>query len=274
MGALELFLATVGLFITSVLGKPVLRDYRRKHLRAKPFPPEWEQILEGGVPIYRRLADPLKQQLRGHIQVFLAEKCFYGCGGLEITDEMRVTIAMQACLLLLNQKTDYYPKLFSILVYPSVFVVHRETRDEAGVHTEKRNVLSGESWAVGKVILAWDEVRYGVQDRMDGENVVLHEFAHQLDQEDGVANGAPLLGSQSAYLNWARVLSQAYEELRRDLEQGEETVINPRGAENPGEFFAAATEAFFEIPEQMKATHPELYQELSRYYRVDPEEWF
>jgi Mlc titration factor MtfA (ptsG expression regulator) len=274
LGALELFLVTVGLFITSVLGKPVLRDYRRKRLRAKPFPPEWEQILERRVSIYRRLADPLKQQLRGHIQIFLAEKRFYGCGGLEITDEMRVTIAVQACLLLLNRKTDYYPKLFSILVYPSVFVVHRETRDEAGVHTEKRNVLSGESWAVGKVILAWDEVRYGVQDRTDGENVVLHEFAHQLDQEDGVANGAPPLGSQSAYLNWARVLSQAYEELRRNLERGEETVINPRGAENPGEFFAAATEAFFEIPEQMKAIHPELYQELSCYYRVDPGEWF
>lgn len=274
MGALELFLATVGLFITSVIGKPVVRNYRRKRLRAKPFPTEWEQILESGVPLYRCLADPLKQQLRGHLQVFLAEKRFYGCGGLEITDEMRVTIAVQACLLLLNRKTDYYPKLFSILVYPSVFVVQRETRDEAGVHTEKRNVLSGESWEAGKVILAWEEVRYGAQDRTDGENVVLHEFAHQLDQEDGAANGAPLLGSQSAYFNWARVLSQAYEELRRDLERGEETVINPQGAENPGEFFAAATEAFFEIPEQMKATYPELYQELSHYYRVDPGQWF
>jgi Mlc titration factor MtfA (ptsG expression regulator) len=180
LGTLELFLTTVGLFITSVLGKPVFRGYRRKRLRVKPFPAGWEQILKSGVPIYRRLPDPLKQQLCGHIQVFLAEKHFYGCGGLEITNEIRVTIAAQACLLLLNRKTYYYPKLFSILIYPSIFVVQRGTRDEAGVHTEKWNVLSGESWEAGKVILAWDEVRYGVQDRTDGDNVVLHEFAHQL----------------------------------------------------------------------------------------------
>jgi Mlc titration factor MtfA (ptsG expression regulator) len=206
--------------------------------------------------------------------VFLAEERFYGCAGLEITDEMRVTIAAQACLLLLNRETGYYEKLFSILVYPSVFVVDREMRDVAGVLTHKLNLLSGESWEAGKVILAWDQVLQGAQDMRDGENVIFHEFAHQLDQEDGAANGAPLLAKQSAYLNWARVLSRAYDELRQALERGEETVINPRGAENPGEFFATATEAFFEIPEQMKITSPELYEELRRYYQVDPAAWF
>lgn len=226
------------------------------------------------MPIYQRIPDPLKRQLHGHIQVFLAEKHFYGCAGLDLTDEIKVTIAAQACLLLLNRKTDYYQKLFSILVYPSVFVVDREMRDEAGVHIQKQNILSGESWEVGKVILAWDEVLEGAQDMTDGENVVFHEFAHQLDQEDGAANGAPLLAKRSAYLSWARVLGRAYDELRQALERGESTVINPYGAQNPGEFFAAATEAFFETPQRMRATYPELYEELSRYYRVDPAAWF
>ena len=266
------FLAIVGLIIAWVLGRPILRERRRERLRCTPFPAASERLLQGQVPIYRRLPVPLKQQLQEHIQVFLAEKEFYGCAGLEVTEAMRVLIAAQACLLILNRKTDYYGKLRSILVYPSAFIVRQEHRDEAGVVTIAPHVHTGESWEVGRVILAWDEVEEGLRGR-SGSNVVLHEFAHQLDEEDRAADGVPLLADPAHYQTWARVFSKEYQALREIAPRGEPTVLDPYGAEAPAEFFAVATEAFFQTPEQLKHHHPELYEQLREYYRVDPAAW-
>jgi Mlc titration factor MtfA (ptsG expression regulator) len=262
------------LFLLYVLVKPLFRRLKRKQLLDQPFPPEWEEILERNVALYRYLPDPLKKELHGHINVFLGEKNFEGCGGLKITDEIRVTIAAQACILLLNRaKPTYYPTLYSILVYPSAYVAKKVTV-EGMQHTEEMSVRGGESWTRGEVVLAWDFVRKAAIDLTFGHNVVLHEFAHQLDQEDGRANGAPILGKSTSYKTWAHVLSHDYEGLRRDALSGRKDIMDAYGATNPAEFFAVATETFFEKPKQMKLAHPELYEELRSYYGLDPLKWF
>ena len=190
---------------------------------------------------------------------------FEGCGGLELTDEMRVLIAAQACLLLLNRPAAVYPRLKTILVYPSTYV--------AGGQDQPKSVRLGESWGAGVVVLAWNSVKGGATNFNDGQNVTLHEFAHQLDQADGAADGAPDLASRSAYRTWAQVLSREYQTLRKWKKKGRRTVLNKYGATNPAEFFAVATETFFEKPRQMKKKHPELYEELKRYYRTEPLDW-
>jgi Mlc titration factor MtfA (ptsG expression regulator) len=268
-----LLIALIGLFLIFTLGKPLFRYYRRKQLKSSRFPPEWEQILNRNVALYHYLPEPLKKELQGHIQVFLGEKIFEGCGGLKIIDEIRVTIAAQACILLLNRKPTYYPKLYTILVYPGAYVAKKVT--VIGMeHTEEMTVRAGESWTSGEVVLAWDNVRQEALDLAFGHNVVLHEFAHQLDQEDGSANGAPILEKGSSYKTWAMVLSKEYEDLKRRALSGRPDIMDAYGATNPAEFFAVATETFFERPKQMKLTHPELYEELQSYYGLDPLKWF
>ena len=261
------------LLATLLLGPPVLKAQRRQRLQRTPFPAEWERILFERLRFYPRMPELLRQELRRHIAVFLAEKRFYGCGGLEISEAIRVLIAAQACLLILNRKTDCYGKLQSILVYPSAFIVNRELVDEAGVCTTRREPRIGESWEVGRVIIAWDEVEGDAGDRFEGENVVLHEFAHQLDQEDGIADGTPVLDSVARYRMWAEVLGSEFRTLRDKASRGEATVMAHYGAEDAGEFFAVATESFFEQPERLSKEHPALYAALRDYYRVDPAAW-
>ena len=190
-----------------------------------------------------------------------------------MTDEIRVTIAGEACLLLLNRSTNAYFQLYHILVYPSSFVAAREERNEAGVVSQKETGLLGESWSQGKVILSWDDVIKGARNFNDGHNVVLHEFAHQLDQESGSANGAPLLGSQSCYQRWSSVLSEEFENLQHQTHHGFKSVIDEYGATNPAEFFAVVTETFFERPNELKKKHPDLFDEMKTFYAVDPCEW-
>ncbi len=204
------------------------------------------------------------------MQVFIAEKHFEGCGGLDITDEIKVTIAAQACLLLLHRKTDYYPRLFSILVYPSAYVAKTVSHSPGGVVSEEFDARLGEAWAHGTVVLSWDDVRHGAADIHDCHNVTLHEFAHQLDQEDGSAEGAPVLESRSMYVAWARVLGDAFEQLRHATETGRPTLLDKYGATNPAEFFAVVTECFFEKPVELKRKHPELYEELKTFFHQDP----
>ena len=246
------------------------RDRRRAELREEPFPPEWRRIVERNVPLFSRLTDEERQALLGHARVFLEEKSFEGAGGLEVTDEIRVTIAAQACipLLGLDDAADYYPRLRSIVVYPSTYMARREAHDGGVVH-EGHDVRLGESWTDGAVVLAWDSVRSGAADPRDGHNVVLHEFAHQLDQEDGGSDGTPEL-PWGRYASWARVLSEHYLELRRETRKGKRTVMDDYGATNEAEFFAVATETFFEKPQQLERKLPELYDELRRYFGQDP----
>ncbi len=248
-----------------------LRQQKRRTLLSTPFPQAWDAILKKNLPPYEKLAPELRRQLQDATRIFVSEKSFEGCGGLTLTDEIKVTIAAQACMLLLNRKTAYYPRLYSVLVYPSTYVAG--TRHTIRGRPGEASVRLGESWHSGAVVLAWDSVKHGAANFQDGHNVTMHEFAHQLDQQYGAADGAPALESRSAYSAWARVFSKEYELLRHKTEKGRKTVMDSYGATNPAEFFAVATETFFEKPAQLRKKHPELYEELYGFYRVNPVEW-
>ena len=235
-----------------------------------PFPAAWLGILQERVPYYRLLSRDEQAELRKLIRVFLAEKKFEGCGGLEITDEIRVTIAAQACILLLNRAHDYYAGLHSVLVYPSSYLAPSKFVDPVGVVHEGEQGRLGEAWLRGAIILSWDDVRRDSGDFQDGRNVTLHEFAHQLDQQDGTFDGAPVLEKVSHYRSWARVLMKEYRALGDAAERGQETLIDQYGATDPAEFFAVITEAFFESPKALKEKHPELYAELEKFFHQDP----
>lgn len=186
---------------------------------------------------------------------------------------MRVAIAGQACLLLLNRSSDVYPALRAILLYPGAFAAPRQDVGPGGVVTPFKQTMLGESWQDGRVVLSWDDAARGALE-WDGHNVVLHEFAHQLDSESGSTNGAPYLGSAASYRSWSEVLSRDYAHLRRAAWLGsQDSVLDHYGATSPAEFFAVATEAFYGKPWQLAARHPALYDELSKYYRVDPRTW-
>jgi Mlc titration factor MtfA (ptsG expression regulator) len=248
-----------------------LKRRRRERLRTQPVPPEWRAIVERNLGIFGRLPREDQAELLSHVQVFVAEKQFEGCGGLQLTDEICVTIAAQACLLLLHRETDYYPELISILVYPSGYTAEGERQvtehiweegpDERLGHTARR---------LGALVLAWDAAKHGAADPADGENLVLHEFAHQLDFEDRSGDGTPALRTRAEYLAWARVMNAEFAALRAAEESNGPTVLDTYGTENPAEFFAVATETFFERPRALQAKHPALYAELQRFFRQDP----
>lgn len=272
MSFVLLFLLTF-LILAYILGKPRWREYRRGQIKQVPFPKAWRKILQRNMPYFKQMPADLQLQLKGLIQVFTAEKRFVGCDGLEITDEIRVTIAAQACLLILNRKTDIYPKLESVLVYPYRFVKETENIGAGGVRSSQKATLMGESWEFGKVVLSWQDTLAGASDPQDGQNVVIHEFAHQLDQENGSANGAPILAKGQNYQDWSSVLSREFDQLQYRAGHGIESVFDFYGATNPAEFFAVATEVFFEKSHQLEALHPELYQQFVLYYQVDPLTW-
>jgi hypothetical protein len=247
-----------------------LKHRRRERIRRRPFPPAWRAILERTFPRYLRLSSEDRTELERHIRVFLAEKRFEGAAGLTITDEIRVTIAAQACFLLLHRDTDFYPGLYSIIVYPEEYVANHHRRDERGFVEEGQQVRLGEASGRGAVVLSWDGALRGASDIEDCHNVVFHEFAHQLDAESGGFDGAPLLPERSMYLAWARTLSEEWHALRARASRREPTDLDPYGATNPAEFFAVVTECFFQRPRQLRETHPRLYEELERFYRQDP----
>ncbi|MEH6436261.1 zinc-dependent peptidase [Massilia sp. DD77] len=252
--------------------------WRRRRALARPLPPAQVAVLARNVAQYAGMDNNQRRKLARMVQQFLFEKKFVGCAGLALTDEMRVTIAGQACLLLLGRAADdelaaLYPALHTVLVYPGAFLVPRKEVDVAGVVTEARQDLLGESWGDGRVILSWDHVRRAGQPEPPGHNVVLHEFAHQLDSESGSTNGAPYLGSRERYRSWSEVLSRDFANLRHEAMWGLPGVLDHYGASSPAEFFAVATESFFEQPHQLSARHPALYGEFLKYYRIDPRQW-
>lgn len=261
------------LLVLWLLGKPWLLERKRKALRAQPFPAAWRRILKRCVPYVGHLPADLQLQLKQHIQVFLAEKAFIGCNGLHITDDIRITIAAHACLLILNRPGGYYPNLRQVLVYPDSFVVERDHVDAAGVAHRARQVLAGESWSQGQVILSWQDTLEGAAVVDDGQNVAIHEFAHQLDQATGSANGAPQLARRENYLRWSSVLGKEFASLQTRVARREASLFSDYAATDPGEFFAVISEVFFEQPQPMAQAYPELYRELSQYYRLDPLSW-
>jgi MtfA peptidase len=243
---------------------------RREHLRSAPFPSAWLEIIERNVPFHAHLPEADRGELQGLVQVFLAEKNFEGCGGLELTDEIKVTIAAQASVLLLHRDTDIFPRLSSILVYPSAYVA-RSVEPIGGLAVlEGEQVRLGEAWKDGVAIVSWEDVRATFLGHNYGKNLVLHEFAHLLDMEDGAADGTPVLEKLSRYESWTKVMEEEYKQLRSHASLGKYTALDPYGATNAAEFFAVATEAFFEKPGVLQKRHPELYEELKSFYQQDP----
>ena len=267
-------LALLGLLVGAWLwGPAVVAGLRRARVRRQPFPKAWREILRRRMPAFARLPADVQLQLKKHAQVLLAEKPFIGCAGLAVTDEMRVLVAVQAALLLLNRRAGYFSNLRQVLIYPGAFVVARESADGSGLTHDTRRVLAGESWQQGQVLLSWDDVLAGAADPQDGHNVVLHEFAHQLDEESGPANGAPWLGGREHRARWARVMNAEFAQLQQRLSHGEPALIGSYAASAPAEFFAVTTEIFFERPAELAQLHPALYRELQQFYRVDPLHW-
>jgi Mlc titration factor MtfA (ptsG expression regulator) len=249
----------------------LLKERRRRLIRAQPFPKKWRKTIERNVAVFRRLSTKDQAELLGHIQVFLAEKRFEGCGGLKLTDDICVTIAAQACLLILHRKADYFPRLLTVLVYPSTYMVEEKRQVEGPVWEEGRMPRLGETGRkLGAMVLAWDAVRSGAADPPDGKNLVLHEFAHQLDYENDAADGTPALATAEQQLSWREVMRTEFDSLRAADETGIPTLLDTYGATNPAEFFAVATEAFFERPCALHSRHPKLYAELQSYFQQDP----
>ncbi len=243
----------------------IIRSRRQKWMELRLSDEERHAIAQDFV-IFDRIPDNLRDELEGLMHVFLFEKSFEACGGLEaVTRHMQHVIAAQACLLLVNRNHDFYRKLRSVLLYPSAY----KAKNEHG-HDDVR---LGESWQSGSVVLAWESVIAGGRNQEDGNHVTLHEFAHQLDQADGAADGVPELSGAGTYRDWSLVFNQAFIRFQRKLEKGRRTVIDPYGATNPAEFFAVATETFYEKPHQLSEHYPEVYEQLKSYYRVDPAKW-
>ncbi len=267
---------TVGSFVLLVLiaaaGVFFYPRWRQCQVLEQPFQPHWLLLVRDILPFFPRMSEDEQKQLLDLIRLFLAEKQFHGCNGMVIDDTVRVTIAAQACLLLLNRATGVFPGTRHILVYPEAFIREGEFEDEDGIVSTHSEDLLGESWQEGKVILSWDDVEYGADDFGDGENVVLHEFAHQLDSESGTQDGAPLLKHNDP-AEWKTVMTAAFEALTELADMEEETLLDPYGATDPAEFFAVATETFFERGEELALDHPALFNELKKYYCVDPRQW-
>jgi len=246
------------------------KNQKRAKLRATPFPTEWEAILNSNVIYYRHLPEAERMTLQGHIQILLAEKNFEGCGGLTMTDEIRVTIAAYAAILMLGRDFDYFPRLASILVYPDAFVVPTfEHVDDIEI-VEEEDVHFGESWNNGAVVLAWKPILQCARNTGQSQNVALHEFAHQVDLDDGITDGVPFLDDDDAYEEWSNVMTGAFESLWRDIENNRRTWLDEYGATDPAEFFAVLTETFFMRPHTLQRKHPEVYAVLSEFYRQDP----
>lgn len=249
-----------------------IRTARRTRATSQPFPAAWEEIVARNFPMDARLPESDRVELRRRTQIFLAEKRFEGVGGLEMSDEIRVTVAAQACVLLLHRDDDDYPRLSTILVYPSAYRAHQTEHGEFGMVTEIEQVRAGEAYNAETIVLSWDDVLSGTGDG-DGHNVVFHEFAHQLDMEDRSSNGAPRLADERMYAAWSRVLGQEYAQLQDAVEHHQRTLMDPYGSQSPAEFFAVATETFFEKPIKLRDDHAELYEQLRDFYRQDPAEW-
>jgi Mlc titration factor MtfA (ptsG expression regulator) len=249
-----------------------LRELKRIHLRSQPLAPEYLHILQTEFQLYLRLPNELQCKLAGHIQVFLDEKDIIGRNDLEINDKIRVLIAAQACLLILNRPGNYYPGFRSILVYPNTYVAS-STRTEGMLRITSKSTRAGESWHRGPVILAWDHVLQGARDSRDGHNVVMHEFAHKLDEENAAMDGLPLLPTLEQYQQWSQVLNAEFIVQQQKLADGVDDVIDSYGATSPAEFFAVVTETFFEKPHQLEHRHPQLYEQFKQCYLLDPKQW-
>jgi Mlc titration factor MtfA (ptsG expression regulator) len=253
---------------------PWSKSYHRRELLAQPFPTAWREYLAADIAPFRHFSSEQQQKLQDITRLLIAEKSWEGCGGLTLTDEIQVVIAGQAALLTLGfDGDDSYPNVETILVYPQGFLVKTHRRGVGGVLAEETVPYAGEAALQGPIVISWADAKQGGREWRDGRNVVLHEFAHKLDMRDGAADGTPYLQDAAQVEAWARVMSAEYQGLLDALEAGEPTLIDPYGATNAAEFFAVATECFFEKSHAMQSGHSELYTVLRDYYRQDPAAW-
>ena len=246
-----------------------LRSRRRSKITGQPFPADWEQAVARNVPQFTQLTPDEQARLRRWIQVFVAEKNWEGCNGLDLTDEIRATIAAHAGRLVLGFRDDYFDWLTTILVYPSDFLVEGEHRRPDGTMTDEASLRLGEAWRQDTVVLSWPSVLAAGGPRCR-QNVVLHEFAHVLDARDAYLDGMPPLSTREQHRAWREVMDAEYNLLVRRAEQGRPTLIDQYGTLNPAEFFAVSTECFFERPVELSERHERLYQLLRDFYRQDP----
>ncbi|HSD90849.1 MAG TPA: M90 family metallopeptidase [Kofleriaceae bacterium] len=248
-----------------------LTERRRKRLLEEPFPPEWIDILEKNVAAYPLLDADEQTRLRDLVQVFIAEKNWEGCGGLELDDEIRVTIAGCACLMLLGRDHDLFAEVVSLLVYPSA-VLHKEparaTFDSSLRPTRGDLPVLGLAVKGGAVVLAWDSVVHGARDPDDGHNVVIHELAHKIDYLDGDADGTPDLGFAERRA-WAAAFAPAFLAHKERAERGKKSFLSDYAITNEAEYFAVASEAFFEKPKALARELPDVYASLRDFYRLD-----
>jgi MtfA peptidase len=268
-----LVLVAVGLIIFIIFAYPLWVRIRQNQLKRRPLTPQQQATLEHSLPMYESLSVDERRRLHGHVLVFLSQKQFIGCRGLQVTEQMKVTVAAIAALLLLNERGKYFPRLRSILMYPDAYIARERVAMAGGVVEERQVARLGESWTTDQVVLSWQQIQYDLTHWQDGQNVILHEFAHQLDQEDGKAEGVPILQRDADYKTWAEIMTVEYQQLCDRTAKGQKTVLNPYGATNPAEFFAVATETFFEKPQQLMTHHGALYDQLQRYYQFDPLQW-
>lgn len=249
------------------------RNRRRRKLLDEPFPPWWDGILKRNVAHYPRLLPPEQAKLRDLLRILIAEKKWEGVGGMHCTDEVKVTIAAQAALLLLGIDHDYYARVHSIVVYPDNFRTPNEEDDWEDDELSD-SILSGQAVYRGPVILAWRDVIEEGREIERGVNVVVHEFAHQLDFLDDTTNGTPPLDDPALAARWQPVMQAAFDRHLADLKTGAETYFSEGAGENEGEFFADASEAFYCDPHGLREQEPEVFELLKGYYRVDPQAWF
>ncbi len=248
------------------------KKFQRQRIANAPLPASYVEILQRNMGLYATLPENLKAALHRGINLFLHDKEFIGCDGQEINDKVRLTIAGNACLLVLAQTRPIYPSFKTILVYPSTYVVTQKTHDGQVVFDE-HSTRAGESWYRGPIVLSWSDTMHGSKNTEDGQNVVIHEFAHKLDEENGVMDGLPILRDKSHYGEWSQVLNTEYNAFLKRVERRKNKVIDEYGAISPVEFFAVISESFFEKPDRMKSEFPELYGQLQQFYGLDPASW-
>ena len=266
-----LALSAVLLVAALLLFRRLAKRRRRKALLASPLTPEQRESVERLVPLVKRLPAGLRRAHEGKINLFLHQVTFRGYNAQEVNHEMELSIAAQACLLIVNSPA-WYDTLRNVLVYPSTFVTGRGRHDGQVVHDHGHGML-GESWARGPVVLSWDEALRGGLDATDGHNVVIHEFAHQLDALSGHTDGIPVLRKGQSYAGWERAMLDAYTDHVERLERGQRTLIDPYGATSHEEFFAEAIVTFFEKPVALHREEPALYEQLSKLLALDPAQW-
>jgi Mlc titration factor MtfA (ptsG expression regulator) len=248
------------------------RRLSRAEVIAEPFPPQFRELLRRRLPRAELLTEAELSKLEALVRIFNSEKTFEGAGGLEVDEEMRVVVAARACLLLLwrvELDSPLYADLETVIIYPSTYKAKAQRR-EGYVVIDDEQARLGESWQRGVVVLSWAAVSSGAANSRDGHDVVLHEFAHQLDAQDGAMDGTPELDDRERYAVWSRVAGAEYAELVEAVEQHRKTSIDAYGATNAPEFFAVVVEQFFEQPQSLERRHPELYRELATFFRFDP----